>query len=140
MKKTYNRTPANFWTMPEAQALRQAGPDACLVACYLLTSPHANMLGIFYLPLQYASIDCGLSVETLSKTLEQLGALNFCHYDASTQYVWVVDMLHYQVGVNLAMTEKQLKGLYALCRHFPPLTFMGVLHSKFIAYKSSKTV
>ena len=131
MKKTYNRIPANFWTTPEAHALRQAGPEACLVACYLLTSPHANMLGIFYLPLQYASLDCGLSVEDLSKTLVQLSALNFCHYDTTRQYIWVVDMLRYQVGLHLSMTEKQLKGLYDSCSHLPALSFMEKFYTSY---------
>ena len=46
-----------------------------MLALYVMTSPHANMIGLYYLPVSYAASDTGLSVRQVTVALEQLAAL-----------------------------------------------------------------
>ena len=56
MARDYGQIQSAFWTHPK---IRSVGPDAKLIAAYLLTSPHTNGLGCFYLPLGYVATDLG---------------------------------------------------------------------------------
>ena len=44
------------------EKLRQT-PEGLIVAMYLMTSPHANMLGLYYIPLLYIAHETGLGFE-----------------------------------------------------------------------------
>ena len=56
--------------METGRQLRAAGPDGMFVALYLLTNNHANMIGLYYLPLPYLVHESGLSLERASKGLQ----------------------------------------------------------------------
>jgi len=75
---TFARIPADFWTTPRSGRLREAGPETMLLAFYLLSNSHANMLGIYYLPFAYASADTGLPIEMIIQCVERLTELGFC--------------------------------------------------------------
>ncbi len=51
--RDYAKVSPRFWLGETGRELRKAGAEAQVVAFYLMTSPHANMLGLYYLPVLY---------------------------------------------------------------------------------------
>ena len=74
---------------------------------YLLTSPHRNMGGLYYLPLPYLCFDVGLDEERVSKAFEELTDKDMALYDYDTQVVLIKKWFCY----NSIENENQAKGL-----------------------------
>jgi hypothetical protein len=55
--RSYGSVHTKFWINSDVQLL---SPNAKLLALYLLTSPHTNMLGCFRLPIGYVVEDLQL--------------------------------------------------------------------------------
>ncbi|EPP8816777.1 hypothetical protein QDS29_003323, partial [Acinetobacter baumannii] len=60
--RDYGKVSPHFWTGITGKKLRQT-PEGLIVAMYLMTSPHANMLGLYYMPLLYIAHETGLGFE-----------------------------------------------------------------------------
>ncbi|RPH81297.1 MAG: hypothetical protein EHM80_02800 [Nitrospiraceae bacterium] len=90
---------SQFWTGTTGKAITGAGKDARIVATYLLTCEHANMIGLYRLPLLYVSEETGLKRREVVSALEQLGSLEFAVYDPETEFVWVCEMARYQLDL-----------------------------------------
>lgn len=132
MSTLFTKIPSDFWTTPQAKALREAGVEANLLAMYLLTSPHANRLGIYYLPVAYICQDTHLPQEAVTQGLATLSRLNFCHYDDTTAYIWVTDMALYRVSRTLSPNDNQVKGIHRLYESLPKsLPFLDDFYQKY---------
>lgn len=108
MNRDYAKVAPSFWTGDTGRALR-GDPSAQIVAMYLVTCRHANMIGVFECPAIYVSHETGLPLDEALKALKRLADLNFCSYDASTEIVWVKEMAKYQVGESLELSDKRVK-------------------------------
>lgn len=106
----YSKLAPRFWTGATGRSLR-GDPEAQIVAAYLITSPHANMLGFFYQPISYIATDTGLPIEGASKALRRLCEGGFCHYDESSEVVWVVEMARFQIGDALEAKDKRVTSI-----------------------------
>jgi len=105
-----------FWTGPTGRALRVHGKDAQLLALYLLSAPHANMIGLYHLPLPYIRQESGLTVRSLTAGLAALEAENFARYDATSEFVWVREMARVRMNIGPgrpALDKKDLKAIGA---------------------------
>ena len=51
--RDYATVAPQFWLGKTGRELRRQGAEAQVVSFYLMTSPHANMLGLYYLPILY---------------------------------------------------------------------------------------
>ena len=120
---------AQFWTGATGKQIRKAGIEAQLLALYLVTSPHSNMLGIYYLPILYICHETGLSDAKARKALDGLAALGFCEYDERTEHVWVREMVRYQLGEDLDADDNRIKGVKAMLKKLAKNPFT----SKFVA-------
>ena len=100
-----------FWTGQTGMVLKEAGPEAVIVALYLMTSPHANMIGVYHCPIAYIAIDTGLSIEGASKGLASAIDAGFCTFDADANYVFVREFAAYQVGSKLEPSDKRCIGV-----------------------------
>ena len=109
--RNYSKVFPQFWIGTTGKRIRTAGVDAQILAMYVMTSPHANMLGLYYLPLAYIVHETGLTMEGASKALASLSGIGFCHYDEATEMVWVVEMARFQVGEQLKPEDKRSKGV-----------------------------
>jgi hypothetical protein len=109
--RDYSKVGPKFWIGTTGKRLKSAGLEAQVVAMYLMTSPHANMLGLFYQPLSFISHETGLTFEGASKGLQRAIEGGFCVYDADTEMVWVMEMAKYQIADHLKATDKQSKGV-----------------------------
>lgn len=131
--RDYAKVSPKFWTGETGQEIARRGSDALVVALYLMTSPHSNMLGLYYQPVLYIAEETGLSPEGASKGLQQCIEAGFCAYDAATKIVWVVEMACYQIGSTLAENDKRCKGIQKDYAALPNNQFLGAFYDRYAA-------
>ncbi|MDF0605385.1 hypothetical protein HZU77_006940 [Neisseriaceae bacterium TC5R-5] len=106
----YAKVTSSFWLGHTGRQLR--GQSATqLVALYLMTSPHANMIGVFHCPALYISHETGLSMDEVSDGLRRLKEADFCTVDADRELIFVHEMAHYQIGTDIKPADKRLSGV-----------------------------
>jgi hypothetical protein len=110
MMRDYGTVSPRFWIGVTGKALR-GKPEAQIVALYLMTGPHANMIGIFHCPEIYIAHETGLGTEGASKGLARLIEAGFCGYDAPSEVVFVYRMAAYQIGDSLKPGDNRIKGI-----------------------------
>ena len=110
MNRDYGKVYPRFWQTGTGKALR-GDPEAQVLALYLITSPHANMIGVYHCPVLYMAHETGLSLEGATKALTRLINYGFCTFDGDDDVVWVHEMAAHQVGTNLSPKDKQVIGL-----------------------------
>ncbi len=109
--RDYAKVSPRFWLGETGRELRKAGAEAQVVAFYLMTSPHANMLGLYYLPVLYLAHETGLGLEGASKGLKRAVEAGFCSYDHDAEMVWVHEMAAWQVGETLKPGDNRCAGV-----------------------------
>jgi hypothetical protein len=109
--REYGKIAPTFWTGETGKKIRKAGRDAQVVACYLMTAPSSNMLGLYYLPIPVLAHEVGISIEGASKALASLSEADFAQYDDASEYVFVLRMAHYQIGADLSPNDKRVTGI-----------------------------
>ncbi|MDO8346372.1 MAG: hypothetical protein Q7S85_00580 [Rugosibacter sp.] len=112
--RDYARVSPQFWIGMTGKALR-GDRDAQLVALYLMTSPHATMIGVFHCPVMYVAHETGLTIEGASKGLRRVVEDGFCSFDDDRELVWVHEMARFQIGAELKPNDNQVS---AICRAF----------------------
>jgi hypothetical protein len=108
--RDYGKVSPQFWIGATGRALR-GDPEAQLVALYLMTSPHANMIGVFHCPLVYIVHETGLTSEGASKGLRRLIEADFCTYEAESEYVFVHQFAANQIGDTLDPKDNRAKAV-----------------------------
>lgn len=130
----YRRIVPTFWTGTTGRAIREAGAEAQLLALYLLTSPHATMLGLYRLPAIFAAHDTGIPVARVRKALAALGGIGFAHHDAASEHVWVVEMARFQMLGDLEQLspgDNQAKAAARAYAELPDNPFLGAFHDRY---------
>ncbi|MDE9415763.1 hypothetical protein [Acinetobacter nosocomialis] len=108
--RDYGKVSPLFWTGATGKELRKH-PEALVVAMYLMTSPHANMLGLYYMPTLYIAHETGLGMEGAMKGLQWAEQAGFCSYDHDSEMVWVHEMAKFQIADSLKDTDKRCLGV-----------------------------
>lgn len=108
--RDYGKVTPSFWTGKTGRLLRK-DPESQVVALYLMTSQHANMIGLYYCPVAYVVADTGVSEEGACKALQRLSEAQFCAYDWETEWVWVREMAKFQIADQLKPRDKQVFGV-----------------------------
>jgi len=123
--RCYAKISSQFWIGETGKQIRELGIETYVVAVYLITSPNANMLGVYYLPIVYIAHETGLSAEGASKTLQSLCDLHFCSYDKQNEFVWVHNMVRYQIDGILKIDDNRVKSVNQIYQSFPNLSFLN---------------
>lgn len=84
--RDYGRVYSAFWQSPEMRAFSE---DGRTLALYLLTSPHANLIGCYRLPDAYAADDLIWSSERVREGFAELQANGFVSRDESSKWVLI---------------------------------------------------
>lgn len=84
--RDYGRVYSSFWQSPETRALSE---DGRTLALYLLTSPHANLIGCFRLPDAYAADDLQWASGRVSEGFRELAEKGFLTRDDGTKWVFI---------------------------------------------------
>jgi len=82
--RDYGKVFSSFWQSDDTHGLSD---DGKLLAIYLLTSPHTNMLGCFRIPDGYVSEDLGWEIERVSKGFTELFHNGFATRDPESKWV-----------------------------------------------------
>lgn len=88
--REYGSVHTCFWISPDIQALSD---QAKLLALYLLTGPHTNMLGCFRVPVGYVAEDLQWGSETVLKRLGELFEKGFVTHDKATGWLLIHNFL-----------------------------------------------
>ena len=88
--RDYGKIPTALWSRPDIQAL---SPQAKLLAVYLLTNSHSNLIGAYRLPDAYIQEDLRLPLVIVRKALTELTTAGFACLCAVTAWIWVKPQL-----------------------------------------------
>jgi hypothetical protein len=100
----YSKIFVKIWHSKDFRTLSEEGK---MLFLYLLTSPHRNMGGFYYLPLPYLCFDVCLDEKRVIKAFEELTDKDMALYDYNTQVVLIKKWFCY----NPIENENQAKGL-----------------------------
>jgi hypothetical protein len=129
--RPYGKIAPQFWIGETGRQLRSAGAEVQLVALYLLSSPHANMLGCYYLPLGFIAHETGLTLQATRQALDRAAVIGFCAYDNASEVVWVFEMARFQVGEQLETSDKRCKGIEKEYLALPANQFLCAFFDKY---------
>ena len=104
--RDYSTVSPKFWIGETGKKLR-GNPEAQVLALYLMTSPHANMIGVFHCPVLYMAHETGLGMEGASKALTSLIEAGYCSYEESSETVFVHRMAAFQIAEQIKPTDKR---------------------------------
>lgn len=88
--RDYGKVHTSFWI---SDGMRRVSDDARLLALYLLTGQHTNMIGCFRLPDGYVSEDLAWTPERVSKGFDELSENGFATRDSSSKWVLIRNFL-----------------------------------------------
>lgn len=129
--RDYSKISPQFWIGRTGKRLRKQGPNAQLVALYLMTCPQANMLGLFYTSITQISHETGLPFEGASEALRRCVEAGFCRYDEESEVVWVMEMAHYQIADSLDAKDNRCKGIQNEYNALPDNPFLEEFFEKY---------
>lgn len=115
--RDYGSVHTCFWSNPDIQALSD---QAKLLALYLLTGPHTNMLGCFRLPTGYVAEDLNWNSETVSKRFAELFQKSFITRDETSGWILIPRFLEW----NPIENPNQAKSLRKLFDQVPEKSFI----------------
>jgi len=122
--RTYGKVTPGFWIGETGRQLRAAGAEVQVVALYLLSSPHARMIGCYYQPLAFIAHETGLAPDAVRRAIEKATEIGFCDYDYETEFVWVYEMARFQIGEQLTANDKRCKGVQQQYLDLPDNRFL----------------
>jgi len=129
--RDYATVAPQFWLGKTGRELRKKGAEAQVGSFYLMTSPHANMLGLYYLPILYIAHETGLGLEGVSKGLNRSIEAGFCSYDEDTEMVWVHEMAAYQVGKALKPGDNRCAGVRSEYASLTENRFLSAFYERY---------
>jgi hypothetical protein len=102
-----------FW---KDEKLIKVSPNAKYLFLYLLSNPHRNILGLYYLPKLYIVVDTGLPEETVSKGLEELFRNGLITVDNASKMVLINNFMKYNPLENPNQVTNAVKKIKELPR------------------------
>lgn len=130
--RDYAKVAPQFWLGGTGKALR-GDSGAQIVALYLMTSPHATMIGVFHCPVMYIAHETGLSVEGASKGLQRVIEEGFCTFDHDRELVWVHEMARFQIGAELKPKDNQVPAIRRAFLQIPECQIRRGFHARYQA-------
>jgi len=109
----YYRITPRFWQ--DTDIRNEWTEDMRFLAIYLMTSPHRNMVGLFYCPLCYIENDLQWQSKRLRVAFDALSSADFIRYDEKAQVILIVKGLKH----DSPSTGKQVEGAIKVLRGLP---------------------
>ena len=107
----YRKIFTQIWQDEKFQRLDS---DSQILFFYVLTSPHSNAIGLYYLPEPYIQADLRWNKERVSKGLTKLLQGGLISYDKSSKLILVTNFLKYNPIDNKNLLICAIKILQAL--------------------------
>ena len=123
--REFGKVQTAFWRHPKIVLL---STDARLLALYLVTGPHSNAVGAYFLPDAYIADDFGWPSETVAETLSEVFQIGFAKRFGDGRHIAICDFLDWNKPENPNVIKKMIKEFDQLpqddCRYYP---LMGIL-------------
>ena len=116
----YQRIHSQIWSDEKFRVLSQ---DAKYLFIYILTNPHSNGIGIYYLPKQYIECDLEWSAKQLAIPFEELLNSGLILYDFDSRLICVKN----QIKHNPIENPKQAKSAEKIISSLPKSHLFSVL-------------
>jgi len=116
--RDYATVSPTFWTGRTGRSIKAKGPEAIVVAFYLMTCPLSSMTGLYYLPLPTLAHETGLPLEGASKALRSLSEAGFAAYDEANEVVLIREMARYQIADTVEPKDNRHKGIVRDVRRY----------------------
>ncbi len=110
--REYGSVQTQFWS---DLALQNLSTHAKLLAVYLLTGPHTNMLGCFRLPTGYVAEDLKWNEETVYNAFSELDQIRFLIRDPESNWILIINFLDW----NPIENPNQGKSIIKLFKRVP---------------------
>lgn len=107
----YTKIESQFWK--DEKMIKLSG-DARYLMLYLLTSPHRNMIGCYFLPEPYAFFDLGMSPERFQQALSQLVKSERIKYDTDNHILLIPNYLRFNPLENPNQVKAAIERLAEL--------------------------
>ncbi|MFZ6647742.1 hypothetical protein ACO0LO_18610 [Undibacterium sp. TJN25] len=127
----YAKIAPKFWISGTGEKLREEGWQSQMVALYLMSSPQANMTGLYYVPKPFMLAETGLTPENLAIGLQGCMRSGFCQYDEKSRMVWVHEMARFQIGARLKPRDKRAIGVQSEYDSLPDNPFLKAFYDKY---------
>ncbi|MEB7500027.1 hypothetical protein NGC23_07465 [Leclercia pneumoniae] len=95
--RDYGKVHTSFWI---SDGMRRVSDDARLLALYLLTGQHTNMIGCFRLPDGYVSEDLNWNSERVLKGFDELSKNGFATRDSASKWVLILNFMRWNPVEN----------------------------------------
>lgn len=112
-KGVYGRIDVLLWTDPKFKSLSD---DSKIIFLYMLTGPHKNILGFYFLPIPYGAYDLGWESKRFDKGLRELLDKGLISYDFETSVIFIKNFLKY----NPLENPNQVTGAIKAFNILPP--------------------
>ena len=112
----YYRITPRFWLDPDIR--NEWTEDMRLLALYLLTSPHRNMVGLFHCPPSYAINDLQWNEKRFRNGFEALLKASFIQYDEASQVILIPNAIRYDPPSNDNQVTGSLNALASVPETF----------------------
>lgn len=109
--RNYCKVSPRLWTGSLGKRLR-GDAQAQALAAYLVSGPHANMIGLYHLPVGYIELDLGWTAKAAAKALRRLASEGFIRYDEEHERVWVVEHARIEFGDGMKLGDNRIKGIH----------------------------
>lgn len=140
--RDYAKIKSTFWTGTTGREIKRrglegaskglgSGLEGVVVACYLMSSPNSNMIGLYYQPLMYTAHETGLGLEGASKGLQVCIESGFCDFDQASEMVWVYEMAVHQIAEQLSPRDHRVTNIRRTYESLPDCPFLGPFFDRY---------
>lgn len=128
--RTFSAVYPQFWDGKTGKQLRKLGAEAQVIALYLITCRHAHMSGLYYIPKQTIAYETGQTRKSVDSVLKSLAAIEFAFYDEDAEYVWVKEMLAWQVR-EIKAKDHRVAGVVKWCNSLPSVALLSRFYARY---------
>ncbi|WP_218814705.1 hypothetical protein [Rickettsiella endosymbiont of Dermanyssus gallinae] len=128
--RDYAKISSEFWISPMGKKIKNCGLEAKVIAFYLMTCSHTNMISFYYLPLYFIAHETGIPLEDVSKGINDLIEIKFCSYDDDTDHVWVHDMAADELG-SLKKSDNRVKHIHKIYKKLPNISLRRAFFERY---------
>jgi len=137
MREQYGILFPRFWEGTTGRALQAQGRDAVILAAYLASCRHANMIGLFELPIVLAERELPVlkNRAVILKAFDALQRVTYADYDQETQHVWVREMARIRLGLGvgevISAKDRKHAAVVKIYNSLPSNPFLGPFFARY---------
>lgn len=136
MREQYGVIFPRFWEGTTGRQLQERGSEAVVLAAYLLSCRHANMIGLYELPLVFLERELPVlkNRRAILTAFAALDGVSYATYDLTTEHVWVREMARIRLGLTgdaINPDDKKHKAVVKLYSSLKPNPFVGLFYDRY---------